>query len=74
MKEIQIIKLKKLQNSYNELVKEVADDILNQSENYKIAFKEASKLVWDTNDDYFIEKLNDEIHQRMELEAPSKRG
>ncbi|HEC2229535.1 TPA: hypothetical protein R1962_002323 [Staphylococcus delphini] len=73
MEKSQIMKLKELNDSYYELVKEVADHILNQSENYKIAFEEASKLMWNTNDNYFIENLNNEIHQRMELEAPSKR-
>lgn len=73
MKKSQIMKLKELNDSYYELVKEVADDLLKQSANYKIAFEEASKLMWNTHDNYFIENLNNEIHQRMELEAPSKR-
>ncbi|EGQ3888014.1 hypothetical protein O0D86_00120 [Staphylococcus pseudintermedius] len=73
MQESKIKKLKEIEKSYEALIKEVVDDILIKSENYGAALKEASKLLWYTNSYDFVEKLNNEINKRMELEAPSKR-
>lgn len=73
MQESKIKKLKEIEKSYEALIKEVVDDILIKSENYGAALKEASKLLWYTNSHDFVEKLNNEINKRMELEAPSKR-
>ncbi|MGJ5699740.1 hypothetical protein ACTFIB_06855 [Staphylococcus chromogenes] len=73
MQESKIKKLKEIEKSYEALIKEVVDDILIKSENYGAALKEASKLLWYTNSHDFVEKLNNEINKRMELEASSKR-
>ncbi len=73
MQESKIKQLKEIEKSYEALIKEVVDDILIKSENYGAALEEASKLLWYTNSHDFVEKLNNEINKRMELEAPSKR-
>ncbi|MDU0476319.1 hypothetical protein QVA73_05375 [Staphylococcus chromogenes] len=73
MEESKIKRLKEIEKSYEALIKEVVDDILIKSENYGAALKEASKLLWYTNSHDFVEKLNNEINKRMELEVPSKR-
>ena len=61
--------------SYQKLVRDITNSILNESETYKSALNKVNKnIFWNLENEQLANDVEDEIYRRMKLEAPSKRG
>lgn len=61
--------------SYQKLVRDITNSILNESETYKSALNKVNKnIFWNLENEQLANDVEDEIYRRMKLEDPSKRG
>ena len=61
--------------SYQKLVRDITNSILNESETYKSALNKVNKnIFWNLENEQLANDVEDEIYRRMKLEAQSKRG